>query len=139
MSCQFCNIANALEVSNIIYQTELLCCFMDINPISEGHALIVPKKHLLEIEECDQATRLDIMNAAALLSSAQRELYEPDGITVIQNGGYYNDVNHYHMHVFPRYKNDGFGWIEPTSLQLNKNLGETASDLRRVINSEPFS
>ena len=134
--CQFCNLANQIEFANIVYQTELLSCFLDIDPISEGHVLIVPKKHIVELEECNQSTRLDIMNTAALLSTAINALYRPDGVSIMQNGGYFNEVNHYHMHVFARYKNDGFTWIFPDS--ENKNIEQTATDLRNIIKSVKF-
>lgn len=71
------------------------------------------------------------MNTASLLSTAINALYRPDGISIMQNGGYFNEVNHYHMHVFARYKNDGFTWICPDS--KNKNIEQTATDLRGII------
>ena len=132
MTCQFCNLANGCEVSNVVYQTSHICCFLDIDPISEGHTLIVPKKHALDTEELDETTRLDVMNAVVLLSKAIKKIYKPDGITIMQNGGYFNDVNHYHMHVFPRYKNDGFGWVEPAQLN-KKNPFEVATNLMKII------
>ena len=133
MVCQFCNLANGEELANVIYQTELICCFLDIDPISEGHTLIVPKKHCLDTEELDKETQLEVMNTVVLLSKAIKKLYKPDGISVMQNGGYFNDVNHYHMHVFPRYKNDGFSWIEPAQLRQT-TLTQTAINLMKIIN-----
>jgi histidine triad (HIT) family protein len=112
-SCKFCDLANGLEVTHVVYETSHICCFLDIDPISEGHTLIVPKKHILDIEESNETLRLEIMNASALLSVALKKIYTPDGISIMQNGGFFNDVNHYHMHVFARYKEDGFGWINP--------------------------
>lgn len=134
-SCQFCNLANGLENANVVYETDLLCCFLDISPIHEGHTLIVPKKHILDIEESDEATRLDIINASALLSLALKKCYSPDGVSIMQNGGYFNDVNHYHMHVFPRYKNDGFGWIDPLYPHKEKATAEIIRDLQKIIKS----
>lgn len=132
--CQFCNLANGREYTNIIYQTNLVCCFLDINPISEGHSLIVPKKHILDIEETDQATRLDLMNTAALISKALKIHYSPDGISMIQNGGYFSDVNHYHLHLFPRYKHDGFGWIEPKSANQRQTTPlQVATHLQKIV------
>ncbi|MBA4697761.1 MAG: HIT family protein [Legionella sp.] len=135
MICQFCNLANGKELSNIVYQTNSICCFLDVDPISEGHVLIVPKNHYLDTEELDQETRLEVMNAIAVLSAAIKELYHPDGISVMQNGGYFNDVNHYHMHVFPRYKNDGFSWVEPAKLRKS-NLPQTATNLMKIIENQ---
>lgn len=132
MECQFCRLANGYEPANIIYQTDLICCFLDINPISEGHTLIVPKKHCLDTVELDDETQLEVMNSIVLLSKAIKKFYNPNGISVMQNGGYFNDVNHYHMHVFPRYKNDGFSWIEPTQL-IRTSLAQTATNLMKII------
>ena len=101
-------------------------------PISEGHTLIVPREHYLDTEELNNETRLEIMNAVALLSTVIKKLYKPDGISVMQNGGYFNDVNHYHMHVFPRYKSDGFNWVEPAQFR-GTNLAQTAVNLSRAI------
>ncbi|RUR06599.1 HIT family protein [Legionella sp. km772] len=135
MVCQFCNLANGQGLANVVYQTNLICCFLDIDPISEGHTLIVPKKHCLDTEELDKETRLEVMNAVAVLSTAIKELYNPDGISVMQNGGYFNDVNHYHMHVFPRYKNDGFSWVEPAQL-IRTTLAKTAISLITTIEKQ---
>ena len=132
MGCQFCSLANGYEPANIIYQTDLICCFLDINPISEGHTLIVPKKHCLDTEELDDKTQLEVMNSVVLLSKAIKKLYNPNGISVMQNGGYFNDVNHYHMHVFPRYKNDGFSWVETAQL-IHTSLTQTATNLMKII------
>lgn len=133
-SCQFCNLANGIEFANIVHQTDFVCCFLDINPIHEGHTLVVPKKHILDIEESDQSTRLDIMNTAAFLSIALKKRYSPDGISMMQNGGYFNDVNHYHLHVFPRYQNDGFGWIDPQWPQKQlAAASQVATSLQKII------
>ncbi len=74
------------------------------------------------------------MNAATLLSIALKKHYSPDGISMMQNGGYFNDVNHYHMHVFPRYKNDGFGWIDPNCpKKTTSTYSQVASYLKKII------
>lgn len=132
MSCQFCHLAQGQGVVYIVYQTDLISCFLDTDPISEGHTLIVPKKHALDTEELDRATRLDIMDSVVLLSKAIKQLYHPDGISIMQNGGYFNDVNHYHMHVFARYKHDGFAWLD-SNQPVQTALAQTASNLISII------
>ncbi len=91
----------------------------------------------MDTEELDKETRLEVMNTVALLSAAIKELYKPDGISVMQNGGYFNDVKHYHMHVFPRYKHDGFGWVEPAQL-TRTTLTQTATNLVKIINVRKY-
>ena len=138
MRCPFCNLANGYETTNIIYQTNHITCFLDINPINNGHVLIVPKMHVLDTEELDHDIRVNVIDAVALLSKAIKKIYQPDGISIMQNGGYFNDVNHYHMHVFPRYKNDGFKWIDKTVQEKNMDLAEVAQNLCRGIKEINF-
>ncbi|TVX93243.1 HIT family protein [Paenibacillus agilis] len=82
------------------------------------------KKHVKDLDELDEHTLKAVMNASVLISRALKRLYNLDGISITQNGGVFNDLGHYHMHVFPRYKDDGFGWVEP--------IDKRNTDLKRV-------
>lgn len=117
----------------MVYETKNIACFLDIDPINDGHVLIVPKRHVLDTEELDSGLRLEVMDAAALISKALKRHYQPDGISMMQNGGAFNDVGHYHLHVFPRYQGDGFAWIDRTSLPKDQNLSQVAEGLNKTI------
>ena len=80
--------------------------FLDHAPFYPGHTLIVPKQHIVEVDELDDVVAKSIMDASKLIAKAIKLLYKPDGVTVCQNGGVFNELTHYHMHVVPRYKND---------------------------------
>jgi histidine triad (HIT) family protein len=108
VNCLGCNLANKNELVYVVYEDENVCCFLDHEPFNEGHTLILPKKHFHDVDELDEATAKSIMAASILLSKAIKELYHPDGITVCQNGGIFNELTHYHMHVVPRYKDQSF-------------------------------
>lgn len=108
--CVFCKIVNKEEPSNIIYEDELVCCFLDIDPINEGHVLIVPKEHYHDIDDLDVETLLSITKLSVKLTKIIKKAFNPDGYTIMQNGGLFTDYGHYHLHVFPRYKKDEFGW-----------------------------
>ena len=108
--CIFCKIANKKFNSKIIFENDVICCFLDIDPINIGHVLIIPKMHYLDVDELDDYTAISIMRISIIITKLLKELYNPDGYSIMQNGGEFNDVGHYHMHVFPRYKGDGFGW-----------------------------
>lgn len=101
-SCIFCRIANREILAEIIYEDETIISFLDIEPINEGHILIIPKKHYLDLDEIDEDTAVHIMKFAAKITKVLKRMYNPDGYSIMQNGGYFNDVGHYHMHVFPR-------------------------------------
>jgi diadenosine tetraphosphate (Ap4A) HIT family hydrolase len=109
--CVFCKIIRKEEPSNIIYEDELVCCFLDIDPINEGHILIVPKQHHSDIDYLDNETLLRITKLSVKFVSVIKKEYNPDGYTIMQNGGIFADFGHYHLHVFPRYDDDEFGWI----------------------------
>ncbi|WP_404450365.1 HIT family protein [Sutcliffiella horikoshii] len=93
----------------MIYEDDYVTCFLDHDPFNEGHTLILPKQHFLDVEELDEDTANAIMRASILISKALKHLYQPDGITINQNGGVFNELSHYHMHVVPRYEGQWFG------------------------------
>lgn len=114
MDCLGCRIANGAEPGvQVVHENEWLACVLDIAPFNEGHILILPKRHYLDVEELDTETAYAIMDASQLLSSALKRAFSPDGISICQNGGLFNDLTHYHMHLIPRYAGDGFEWSEP--------------------------
>lgn len=115
--CVFCKISNKEIPSNIVYEDESICCFLDIDPINEGHVLIVPKGHYNDIDELDDETLMKITKLSRKLTTVIKKIFNPDGYTIMQNGGAFADFGHYHVHVFPRYKDDEFGW---TCKELNK-------------------
>lgn len=111
MSCIFCKIANKEIESNIVYESNNIIAFLDIDPINEGHILIVPKEHYLDIEELPADILNEIMELSQRIVRALKETYKPDGYSIMQNGGKFNEIGHFHLHIFPRYINDGFGWV----------------------------
>lgn len=131
--CVFCDLIKKNKPAHIIYTTHLVSCFLDHDPISEGHVLVVPNEHFQEIDECPDDILLALMQAVKLIAVTLNELYHPDGITTMQNGGFFNDVKHLHIHLFPRYKNDGFSWIYPSEIQT-KSLIDVAEKIKKTIN-----
>lgn len=108
--CVFCKIIERELTAHIVYENSHLISFLDIEPINEGHVLIVPKQHADTIEELSDETLTDIMRVAKKMVSALKSVYGNEGYSIMQNGGKFCDFGHAHFHVFPRYDNDGFGW-----------------------------
>ncbi|BBH22824.1 HIT family protein [Paenibacillus baekrokdamisoli] len=134
IDCLGCRLANKIEDTQIVYEDELVTCFLDIAPLNEGHVLILPKQHYHDLDELDDLTISAVMKASQLIAKGLKSIFNPDGITVIQNNGAFNDLNHYHMHIFPRYQSDGFAWVEPIDLTLAKDrLSVTRDKLRSGI------
>ncbi len=108
--CVFCKIIERELTAHIVYENSHLISFLDIEPINEGHVLIVPKQHANTIEELSDETLTDIMRVAKKMVSSLKSVYGNEGYSIMQNGGKFCDFGHAHFHVFPRYDNDGFGW-----------------------------
>jgi histidine triad (HIT) family protein len=113
VECLGCRIANQDEPVQYVYENEYVCCVLDIAPFNEGHTLILPKKHVEELDELDLETSLAVLNATKKISILLKTLYNADGVSICQNGGVFNDLDHFHIHVIPRFKGDGFSWSEP--------------------------
>ena len=105
MDCLFCKIINKEIPSYKIYEDEIVYAFLDINPDSVGHTLIVPKKHYLDLNDIDINTLKHIMNIAKLLKKRIEEKLNCDGLTLIQNNGEIQEIKHFHLHLKPFYIN----------------------------------
>ncbi len=117
LNCPFCHISN----NQIIFQNELVMTIRDRYPLSEGHTLIIPKRHVasfFDITDEEQNTLLRALQTAKL--ALNRE-YTPDGYTIGINEGIAagQTIPHLHIHLIPRYKGDcpdprgGIRWIFP--------------------------
>lgn len=104
MNCIFCKIINNEIPSSKIYEDDLVIAFLDINPDSLGHTLIVPKKHYQDLDDIDDQTLMHIMDVAKLLKKRITEKLNCDGLTLIQNNGSVQEVKHFHLHLKPSYK-----------------------------------
>lgn len=108
--CMFCKIAEKKMISNIIYEDKDLMAFLDNDPINEGHILLIPKKHFLDIDDLPEQLLHRLISTAKVIVKGIKNAYSPHGYSIMQNGGEFNDIGHFHIHIFPRYKNDGFSW-----------------------------
>ena len=129
--CIFCDIVNKKSDAYIVYENENVIAFLDNDPINEGHILLIPKKHYLDVDDIPSDLLTEIMEVSKMLVKAIKQVYKPNGYSVMQNGGIFNDVGHYHMHIFPRYYNDGFEF--KYSNEGHKYSMEIAENIRSVL------
>lgn len=105
--CIFCKIVNNEIKSHTIYEDELVKVFLDANPETNGHMLIIPKKHYQNILDLDEKI---IPHAVKIIKEKlyplMKEKLHCDGMTITQNNEYGQEVKHFHIHVVPRYEND---------------------------------
>lgn len=87
MECLGCKLANEEEKIYKIYKDDYVTCFLDHAPFYPGHTLIVPKQHVVEVDELNDVVAKSVMDASKLIAKAIKIVYKPDGVTVCQNGG----------------------------------------------------
>jgi histidine triad (HIT) family protein len=102
--CIFCKIIKGKIPCFKVYEDDRVLSFADINPISQGHTLIIPKRHAENIWEVTAEEIAAIHTASKKIAHAMKEALKPDGIAFLQlNGRGVNQlVMHYHLHLIPR-------------------------------------
>ena len=106
--CLFCGIVAGHVPSQKVDEDDLTFSFMDINPATRGHALVVPKKHSADLLEIGDEDLQAVSLAAQRLAKRAKEKLGADGINLINSCGSaaWQTVFHFHMHVVPRYADD---------------------------------
>ena len=112
--CIFCKIASGEIPSKTLYEDELFRVILDLNPATRGHALILPKDHASNLYDLPEETAAAVLVLAKKLAAAMVGKLGCDGLNLVQNNGEAagQTVSHFHLHMIPRYVNDGqtLGW-----------------------------
>lgn len=135
--CIFCKLANGDIPVEPIYEDDTVKVIFDASPASTGHMLIIPKEHVSNIYELEDELASHIFKTAAKIARAMKNVMDYDGLNVVQNNGEAagQTVFHFHMHLIPRYKDDGVnvGWNPGTPdeeklSEIRKNIAKEISN-----------
>ena len=125
--CIFCKIANHEIESKVVYEDDKYLAFLDLTQTTTGHTLVIPKKHSKNIFELDEENG-DIMRVVKTVANKLKKSLNPIGLNIISNNEKpLQSVEHFHIHLIPRYDNDGFdiGFIDNSKkVDLDKILDE---------------
>jgi histidine triad (HIT) family protein len=107
-SCLFCRIVAGELPATIVAQDERTVAFMDINPATRGHALVVPRVHAADLLAIGDEDLAACAASAKRLAARAKAAFAADGITLINSCGAaaWQTVFHFHVHVIPRYEDD---------------------------------
>ncbi|HEY5621126.1 MAG TPA: HIT family protein [Pontiella sp.] len=110
--CIFCRIVNKEIPATVIHEDDEVMVFMDIGPIIKGHALVIPRKHYDPVGETPDALVAKLHITAKKIAAAQMNALGADGVNIMQNNGTAagQEVPHFHIHVIPRFNEDGHHW-----------------------------
>ena len=108
-NCIFCKIARNEANAERLLETERTVSFLDINPRSPGHSLVIPKNHVVVLSELDDETVTEIFKATKSVVQMLEKALQPDAFTIGINDGKAagQEIPHLHVNIFPRFNGDG--------------------------------
>jgi len=112
-NCIFCRIVSGEIPSRKVYEDDLVVAFLDVSPVSPGHALVIPKQHYNPLWGVPDEVLSRVVCVAKRVAKAQMDsALAPDGVNIFQTNGPAagQTVFHVHFHVIPRKNGDGAGW-----------------------------
>lgn len=138
--CLFCEIAAGRSEASIVHADDTVVVFMDRYPVTPGHLLVVPRAHMVGFEDLEPDVGARVWAVGHRMARAlRRSTLRPGGINVFVCDGElaFQSVFHFHLHVIPRYPEDGWA-IEPNTQERSRRLlDEDARAIRDII-EEPW-
>lgn len=120
--CVFCSDVAKYHKAAIVYEDDYAMAFMDIAPVEEGHTLVIPKDHYVNIFDIEPGKFARVHEISRVLARAVKEAVGADAINIGQNNGPCANqrVMHYHLHIIPRWCDRHLNWerIEANGDQL---------------------
>ena len=135
MTCVFCAVRDGRLPATVVAEDERAFAILDINPINDGHTLIIPRTHaetLFDIAEEDVVATIRLARRVA--AGIHRGL-QPDGLNLLQNSGAaaFQSVPHFHVHLIPRWEDDGKGFTWDLVPGSPARMRATADRIRAAI------
>ncbi len=135
-NCIFCAIAAKRAPAALVYESPDALAFLDIHPITEGHVLVIPRKHCRNLFDIDDSCGKGVMHAARVVARGLKIAFNADGMNLFQSseraGG--QDVFHFHFHLLPRFNGDGLMAREGNDrlMRWRARGNPTPEDLARI-------
>jgi histidine triad (HIT) family protein len=110
--CIFCKIVAAEVPAAVVYEDDSVLAFLDVNPLADGHLLVVPREHYVHLVDTPAHVLSEIASVLPKLGRALTQVAGAEGFNVLQNNGRVAGqvVEHIHFHLIPRKTGDGLGY-----------------------------
>jgi histidine triad (HIT) family protein len=133
--CVFCKIRDGQIPSTRVYEDERTIGFMDINPLNEGHCLVITRAHAATLFEAAEADLQAAITTAKRVAVALRAALQPDGLNMLQANGAaaFQSVPHFHLHLIPRWNGDGKGFDWKLVAGDRARISATAEKIRAAV------
>jgi histidine triad (HIT) family protein len=135
MSCIFCRIVAGDISAEVVACDEGGVAFLDVQPLADGHTLVVPRAHEPSIEALDAPTAEALFRLVRRLADQVRRAVDAAGTTIGINNGEATGqtIPHVHVHIVPRWPNDGAGSVHTIfPRRTSRSLGEVAAAIRKA-------
>ena len=134
-NCIFCKIAGGKILSAKIYEDKNTIAFLDIAPISSGHSLVVPKKHSVNLLDIDEEDAVETMKTVRKIAKAVSKANNNCDVNIEMNNGKNAGqvVFHTHIHVIPRFENDGHDWNRSHGKYEGNAMDLAAEKIRKCL------
>ncbi|UZN03095.1 HIT family protein [Cellulomonas sp. S1-8] len=135
--CVFCRIVERSLDASIVHESATVVAIMDIDPVTPGHVLVLPREHLPGLADLDDEVASEMLAVARSVAAAlRRSPLRCEGVNLFYADGEaaFQEVFHSHLHVFPRYADDGFTigarWgSNPARAELDANAAAIRAEL----------
>ena len=138
--CPFCAIARGEDPSaEVICEGKSWLAFFPLDPATPGHTLVIPRVHVANLWEVDSSLGGELMQGVVRVGRAVQTALTPQGMNLITSDGEAAEqtVFHLHLHVVPRWRQDGFGRIWPVEDRYDDvSLTEVASRIREACSAQ---
>jgi histidine triad (HIT) family protein len=134
-NCIFCRIVAKQAPVSVLYEDESVLAFMDIRPLSMGHALVIPKAHYADIFDIPAKDLAAVIVASKAVAVAVKKATGADGISIIEQNGKAagQDVFHLHVHVVPRFNGVKLPAFSDLKLVERSMLNAMADKIRQCL------
>lgn len=130
-TCVFCNIIEGAIPCQMVWEDSNMMAFLDINPVSQGHTLLIPKTHHENIVTAPEELVRDMFAQARFLIPKIKTATKADYVVLSVVG---IDVPHLHIHLIPRHKNDGLQNFWPTHSYKEGEIEKIRAEILEAIN-----
>lgn len=135
MDCLFCKIVNKEFSAEVVYEDENAMGVLDIHPRAPGHTMILPKVHAQNLLDLPDEKIQGVFKAVKNMTGILNKAFSPDGFTIGINHGKVSGqtIDHLHIHIMPRWHNDGGSSIHSVVDNLSKeSIKEIANKIRNI-------
>lgn len=134
--CIFCKILNKEIPAHFIYEGNDVSAFLDINPLNKGHVLLISNEHYSDVFDIKTEALKELIGKAQQIAKKIKEVLGADGVNLFNASGTAAEqsVSHFHLHIVPRWAEDGVNmndwWQSKTKKPLTEELKELAVKLK---------